>query len=53
MKATYSEAFKEQALAKTLNRGDRSVRSLAQELNVNYFTLKGWMNKATAVAPVF
>jgi transposase-like protein len=45
MKSTYSEAFKEQALQKVFQRGNRSVRAVARELNVNYFTLKGWMNK--------
>lgn len=57
MKATYSEAFKEQAVTKVFRRGDRSVRSVADELNVKYFTLKGWMKKRLregerVVAPV-
>ncbi len=45
MKTTYSEAFIEQALAKVFSRGDRTVRSMAGELNVSYFTLKNWMRK--------
>jgi len=45
MKATYSEAFKEQALAKVLSRGDRTVQAVADELNISVFTLKNWMRK--------
>ena len=45
MKTTYSEAFIEQALGKVFSRGDRTVRSVAGELNVSYFTLKNWMKK--------
>jgi transposase-like protein len=43
MKSKYSEAFVEQALSKVLSRGNRTIRSVAQELNVNPFTVKGWM----------
>ena len=49
MKTTYSEAFKEQALQKVFQRGQRSVQAIADELNVNYFTLKGWMKKKRPV----
>jgi transposase-like protein len=45
MKATYTEAFVEQALVKVLSRGQRTVRAVAEELNVSYFTLKNWMKK--------
>ena len=45
MKSTYSEAFVEQALVKLLSRGDRSIRSVADDLNVNYHTLKNWMKR--------
>ncbi len=45
MKTTYSEAFKEQALAKVLSRGDRTVQAVADELNLSVFTLKNWMRK--------
>jgi len=41
--STYSAAFKEQALSKVLSRGDRTVQSVADELNVSVFTLKNWM----------
>lgn len=43
MKSTYSQAFIEQALVKLYSRGDRTVKSVAEELNVNYHTLKNWM----------
>lgn len=35
MKATYSEAFIEQALVKIYARGNRSVRDVTDELNVS------------------
>jgi transposase-like protein len=44
MTARHSEAFIEQALVKVFSRGDRTVRSVADGLNVNYHTLKYWMN---------
>jgi hypothetical protein len=43
LKSKYSEAFVEQALVKVFSRGDRTVRSVADELNVNYHALKHWM----------
>ena len=54
MKAKYPEAFIEQALVKVYSRGDRSIKSVAADLNVNLHTLKYWMmNKVvnTKVAP--
>lgn len=48
MKSTYSEAFVEQARVKVLSRGDRSIRSVADELNVNHYTLKNWMKRIPA-----
>jgi transposase len=45
MKSKYSEAFVEQALVKVFSRGERSVRSVAEELNVNYHALKHWMKE--------
>ncbi|MGV7244868.1 transposase [Caballeronia sp. M23-90] len=42
-KQTYSAEFKEQALAKVLNRGSRTVGSVADELNMNALTLRKWM----------
>jgi hypothetical protein len=43
VKSKYSEAFVEQALVKVFSRGSRTVRSVADELNVNYHALKHWM----------
>ena len=45
MSTTYSAEFKEQALRKVFARGRRSVREVAEELNMNHLTLKGWMKK--------
>lgn len=45
MKSTYSEAFVEQARVKVLSRGDRSIRSVADDLKINHHTLKNWMKK--------
>ena len=47
MTAKHSEAFIEQALVKAYSRGDRTIRSVAEDLNVNHHTLRYWMkNKA-------
>jgi len=48
MKATYSEAFIEQALVKVYARGKRSVREVAENLNVSYHTVKNWMRNKSA-----
>jgi hypothetical protein len=48
MKSTYAEGFMEQALVKVFSRVNRTVRSVAEDLNVNYHTLKNWM-KAESV----
>jgi transposase-like protein len=45
MKSKYSEAFIEQALVKLFSRGDRTVQSVAEDLNVNYHTVKNWMKR--------
>ena len=47
MKTKYSEAFIEQALVKLFTRGDRTIRIVAEDLNVNYHTLKNWMKRKT------
>ena len=41
----FTEAFIEQALVKVYSRGKRSARSVAEELNVNYHTVKYWMKR--------
>ena len=45
MGTRYSEAFIEQALVKVYSRGDRTVQSVAEELNVNCHTVKNWMKR--------
>lgn len=45
MKSKYSEAFIEQALTKIYSRGDRTVQSVADDLNVKYHTIKNWMKR--------
>ena len=47
MKSIYTEAFVEQALVKLFSRGERSIQSVADELNVSYHTLKNWMKRKT------
>lgn len=51
MKSAYSEAFVEQARVKVLSRGDRTIRSIADELNMNHYTLKNWMKKVSGLVP--
>jgi transposase-like protein len=46
---TYSEAFVEQALVKIFSRGDRSVRAVAHDLNVNFHTVKNWMKRKSMI----
>jgi hypothetical protein len=45
----YAEGLVEQALVKVFSRGDRTVRSVAEDLHVNYHTLKNWMKSKAAV----
>ena len=45
MYQTYTHAFKEQALTKVYSRGDRTIESVADELNVKLATLKIWMKR--------
>jgi transposase-like protein len=50
MKHTYSESFIEQALVKVYSRGSRTIQSVAEELNINQYTVKHWMrNKEKAL----
>ena len=39
----YTEAFREQALKKVYSRGKRTVKSVADELNMSHKTLGNWM----------
>jgi transposase-like protein len=45
MNSRHAAGFIEQALVKVYSRGDRTVRSVAEDLNVNYHTLKNWMKR--------
>jgi transposase len=45
MRKQYSDAFIEQALIKVYSRGDRTIESVAQEVNVGYQTLKNWVKR--------
>ncbi|WP_137940495.1 transposase [Chitinivorax sp. B] len=44
-KKPYSPEFKEQALLKVRQRGAWTIESVAQELNMPFTTLKGWMKE--------
>lgn len=46
----YSTAFIEQALVKAYSRGNRSITSVAKDLNVNLDTLRYWMKKKSMMA---
>lgn len=48
-KSIYSDGFKEQALVKVYSRGDRTIQAVAEELNLNKFTLKSWMKNTPSV----
>ena len=50
-KQKYTAGFREQALSKVLQRGSRTIGSVADELGVNMLTLKTWMKKAAPAAP--
>ena len=43
MKTKYSQEFREQAIQKTLNRGDQTIEEIADKLSVNSYTLKNWL----------
>jgi transposase-like protein len=45
MRSQYPDAFVEQAVLKASTRGGRSVRSVAEEINVEYETLKKWLQR--------
>ncbi|MEE9395417.1 MAG: transposase family protein [Methylococcales bacterium] len=43
MKSSYTKAFKEQAVEKVLQRGHKTIQTIADELNVSHYTLKNWL----------
>jgi transposase len=53
MTQKHSEAFIDQAVVKLLSRGKRTVREVALDMNVNYYTAKNWMKRgAPATAAI-
>jgi hypothetical protein len=42
----YTPEFKEQAILKVLQRGDKTIQTIAAELNLNLATLKNWLEKS-------
>lgn len=51
MAIRYSQEFKDQAIEKTLQRGDKTIQCIADELNINLFTLKEWLRKSQPAMP--
>jgi transposase-like protein len=43
-KKQYSAEFTEQALAKVYSRGQRTIQTIADDLNLSIYTLKIWMS---------
>lgn len=43
------DAFIEQALVKVYSRSDRAIKSIVEDLNVNYHALKSWMKNKPVV----
>lgn len=46
MMKQHSQAFREQALRKVLERGDRPIEAVASDLGLKIGTLKGWLKAA-------
>ena len=46
----HTQEFKEQALRKLRERGQRTQQSIADELNISLATLKGWLTAQTSAA---
>jgi transposase-like protein len=45
MSKVYSDAFIEQALVKVYSRGKRTIQDVAEDLNVNFYTVKNWIRR--------
>jgi transposase-like protein len=41
----YSDAFIEQALVKVYSRGKRTIQDVADDLHVNFYTIKNWIRR--------
>jgi transposase-like protein len=50
IKSSYTEAFKQQAVKKVLQRGGKTIQTIADESNVNYHTLKNWLKTYSPMA---
>ncbi|TAK59871.1 transposase [Methylobacter sp.] len=51
MAIRYNQEFKDQAIEKTLQHGDKTIQYIADELNINLFTLKEWLRKSQPAMP--
>ncbi len=49
MKSRYSQALREQAIQKLLQRGDKTIPCIAEELDINTFTLKHCLRKYVTI----
>ena len=49
MSKVYSDAFIEQALVKVHSRGSRSLREVADDIHVNYYTIKNWIKRKSVI----
>ena len=49
MTGMHSEAFIEQALVKVYSRDGRTIKAIAEGLNVSHHTLKYWMKRKSAI----
>jgi len=47
----YNESFRQQALEKVYTRGNRSVQSVAEELEMSKATLRNWMKVKEKQSP--
>lgn len=45
MKKQYSETFRQEAVKKVYSRGNLTVEEIAEQLNVNPWTLKNWLKR--------
>jgi len=45
MPKRHTQGFKEQAVRKSLTRDEKSIKTIAQELNIGYSTLQKWIRE--------
>ena len=52
MPAKFSKEFKDQAVEKCINgSADKSIKQIAEELNIGYSTLQKWLKNASVMKP--